>query len=130
MTKTSSKQRLANLIQSCEQSLKIARSLYDDDDLKQWAVEYSLRCQAQIKQVKQTLKQTFGVDYDDVGSKNEVIKVGSKVRVLADHMDGMEGSTATVTGYAEPAMLSDITMTDGMKMNAHKWLINKEVELI
>jgi hypothetical protein len=44
-------------------------------------------------------------------------------------MDGMKGGTATVKSYSMPAMLSDITMKDGMKMNNHKWLINNEVKL-
>ena len=35
MAKESSKQRLANLIQSYEQAVKSAQSLYYDDDLKQ-----------------------------------------------------------------------------------------------
>ena len=49
MAKESSKQRLANLIQCYEQTVKAAQSLYDDDDLKAWAVDHSLFCQDKIK---------------------------------------------------------------------------------
>lgn len=129
MAKESSKQRLANLIQSYEQAVKAAQSLYDDDDLKSWAIDHSLDCQEKIKQVKQKLKDTFSIDYDTTDAKKKVIKEGSEVEVLVNHMDGMKGGTATVKSYSMPAMLSDITMKDGMKMNNHKWLINDEVKL-
>lgn len=129
MAKESSKQRLANLIQSYEKAVKAAQSLYDDYDLKSWAIDHSLDCQEKIKQVKQKLKDTFSIDYDATDAKKKVIKEGSEVEVLVNHMDGMKGGTATVKSYSMPAMLSDITMKDGMKMNNHKWLINDEVKL-
>ena len=129
MAKESSKQRLANLIQAYEQVVTAARSLYDDDSLKSWAIDYSNDAQTKIKEVKQKLKDTFSIDYDATDAKKKVIKEGSEVEVLVNHMDGMKGGTATVKSYSMPAMLSDITMKDGMKMNNHKWLINDEVKL-
>ena len=75
------------------------------------------------------MKDTFSIDYDGADAKKKVIKEGSEVEVLVNHMDGMKGGTATVKSYSMPAMLSDITMKDGMKMNNHKWLINDEVKL-
>jgi hypothetical protein len=129
MAKESSKQRLANLIQAYEQVVVAARSLYDDDSLKSWAIDYSKDAQNKIKEVKQKLKDTFSIDYDATDAKKKVIKEGSEVEVLVNHMDGMKGGTATVKSYSMPAMLSDITMKDGMKMNNHKWLINDEVKL-
>lgn len=129
MAKESSKQRLANLIQAYEQVVTAARSLYDDDSLKSWAIDNSNDAQTKIKEVKQKLKDTFSIDYDATDAKKKVIKEGSEVEVLVNHMDGMKGSTATIKSYSLPAMLSDITMKDGMKMNNHKWLTNDEVKL-
>ena len=129
MAKESSKQRLANLIQAYEQVVVAARSLYDDDSIESWAIDYSNDAQNKIKEVKQKLKDTFSIDYDATDAKKKVIKEGSEVEVLVNHMDGMKGGTATVKSYSMPAMLSDITMKDGIKMNNHNWLINDEVKL-
>ena len=129
MAKETSKQKLANLIQSLNQSVKVAQSLYDDADLKEWAINHSLKLQEKVKDVKKKLKDTFSIDYDADSAKSKVIKEGSSVEVLVNHMDGMKGSDATVKSYSTPAMLSDITMKDGMKMNNHKWLTNDEVKL-
>lgn len=129
MAKDSSKQKLANFIQSLAQSVKDAQSLYDDPDLKDWAIDHSLNIKDKIKDVKKKLKDKFSIDYDSDNAKTKVIKHGSSVEVLVDHMEGMKGSTAIVKSYSLPAMLSDITMKDGMKMNNHKWLTNDEVKL-
>ena len=129
MAKESRKQRLANLIQAYEQVVTAARSLYDDDSLKSWAINNSNDAQTKIKEVKQKLKDTFSIDYDATDAKKKVIKEGSEVEVLVNHMDGMKGSTATIKSYSLPANISDITMKDGMKMNNHKWLTNDEVKL-
>lgn len=129
MAKDSSKQRLANLIQAYEQVVVAARSLYDDEALKSWAINYSNDAQNKIKEVKQKLKDTFSIDYDATDAKKKVIKEGSEVEVLVNHMDGMKGGTATIKSYSLPANISDITMKDGMKMKDHKWLTNDEVKL-
>lgn len=129
MAKETSKQKMANLIQAYEQVFTIARSMYEDDSLKDWAIEQSLAAQAKRDEVKKKLKDTFGIDYDAVDAKSKVIKEGSKVEVLVNHMDGMKGGDATVKSYSIPAMLSDIVMKDGMKMPNHKWLTNDEVKL-
>jgi hypothetical protein len=129
MAKDSSKQRLANLIQCYEQAVKAAQSLYDDDDLKQWAIGHSLLCQDKIKEVKQKLKDTFRIDYDATDAKTKVIKEGSEVEVLVNHMDGMKGSKGIMKSYSLPAAIVDITMKDGMKMNNHHWITNDEAKL-
>lgn len=129
MAKESSKQQLANLIQCYEQVVIAARKLYDDTDLKDWAMNYSIDAQNKVTEVKQKLKDTFSIDYDSTDAKKKVIKEGSEVEVLVNHMDGMKGSTATIKSYSLPANISDITMKDGMKMNNHKWLTNDEVKL-
>lgn len=129
MAKETSKQKLANLVQSYQQVVKSAQSLYDDTDLKDWAVDLSLKAQDDIKEVKKKLKDKFSIDYDTDTAKSKVIKEGSSVEVLVGHMDGMKGSTAIIKSYSLPANISDITMKDGMKMNNHKWLTNDEVKL-
>jgi hypothetical protein len=75
------------------------------------------------------LKSKFSIDYNSTDAKAKVIKEGSEVEVLVNHMDGMKGSKAIVKSYSIPAMLSDITMKDGMKMLNHKWVTNDEVKL-
>ena len=75
------------------------------------------------------MKDNFSIDYDKDEAKSKVIKEGSNVEVLVNHMDGMKGGTATVKSYSLPAMLSDVVMKDGMKMPNHKWLTNDEVKL-
>jgi len=129
MAKDENKQKLANLIQSYEQVISVAQSLYGDSDLKEWAVSTSLEAQDKMKEAKEKIKEVFSIDYDSSNSKTKVIKEGSFVEVLVDHMDGMKGSTAIIKSYSLPANISDITMKDGMKMNGHKWLTNDEVKL-
>lgn len=129
MAKDTSKQGLANLIQSYDQVVKTAQSLYGDEDLKDWAIQQSLAAQYKRDEVKKKLRDTFSIDYDSETAKTKVIKEGSKVEVLVNHMDGMKGSDAIIKSYSIPAMLSDITMKDGMEMNNHKWLTNDEVKL-
>lgn len=129
MAQDASKQKLANLIQGYDAVIVAARSLYDDPDLKEWAVTQSLDAQNKQEQAKTKLKDTFSIDYSSTDAKKKVIKEGSEVEVLVNHMDGMKGGTAIVKSYSMPALLSDITMKDGMKMNGHKWLTNDEVKL-
>lgn len=129
MAKDTSKQVLANLIQANEAIVLIARSGYPDEDLKSWLTNQSLDAQSRITETKKKLKDTFGIDYDASDAPKKVIKEGSNVEVLVNHMDGMKGGTATVKSYSIPAMLSDVVMKDGMKMPNHKWLTNDEVKL-
>lgn len=130
MAKEVSKQKIANLIQAYEQVVRVAREMYDDTDLKDWSQKtHSLPAQEKITDAKKKLKDTFSIDYDATDSNKKVIKEGSEVEVLVNHMDGMKGGTAVVKSYSIPAMLSNLTMTDGMKMNNHKWLTNDEVKL-
>lgn len=129
MAKDKSKQVLANLIQANDAIVVISRSGYDDEELKGWLTTQSLDAQSRISEIKKKMKDTFSIDYDADSAKSKVIKEGSSVEVLVNHMDGMKGGTATVKSYSIPAMLSDITMKDGMKMPNHKWLTNDEVKL-
>ena len=127
--KDTSKQILANLIQANEIIVKIARNGYSDDDLRDYFVRQSLNAQTAVDGAKKKLKDVFSIEYDKDEAKTKLIKEGSSVEVLVNHMDDMKGSTAIVKSYSIPAMISDITMKDGMKMNNHKWLTNDEVKL-
>lgn len=101
MAKDKSKQQLADLIQSYEQVVRVARQLYDDETLKDWAQkEHSLPAQEKIADVKKMLKDTFSIDYDADSAKSKVIKEGSSVEVLVNHMEGMKGATATIKSYS------------------------------
>lgn len=125
----SSKQILANLIQANEIIVEIARVGYGDTDLKDFFLNQSLDTQTAITNAKKKLKDTFSIDYDAESAKESLIKEGSSVKVLVNHMDGMKGATAVVKSYSLPAMLSNVVMKDGMEMNGHKWLTNDEVKL-
>lgn len=129
MAQSSSKQNLANLMHGYNQIAELARRLYNDPDLKHWAVQKSLDAQGNFTETNEKLKEFFSIDFTSDIAKKSIIKEGSEVEVLVDHMDGMKGSKAIVKSYSIPAMLSDITMKDGMKMNDHKWLTNDEVKL-
>ncbi len=109
--------------------VEAARTMYDDKDVKDWAIGKSNQAQSDWNDCNEKLKSLFSIDYKSDDAKNKLIKVGSKVEVLVNHMDGMKGSTAIVKSYSLPAMMSDITMQDGMKMPDHKWLTNDEVKL-
>ncbi len=56
--------------------------------------------------------------------------VGTEVTVLADHMDGMEGATGTVTGaYSTTAYAVSYTPTDGgAPVSDHRWVVQEELE--
>lgn len=129
MALSTSKQKLANLIQAYDQVVEAARSMYDDSDLKDWAIGHSNNAQSNRIDVVNKLNDKFRIDYNASTAKDKIIKEGSKVEVLVNHMDGMKGSEAIIKSYSLPAMMSDITMKDGMKMNSHKWLTNDEVKL-
>ena len=124
-----SAQKLANLIQSYDQVVKSLRDLYNDAYFKDWAVDNSLDTQSLITVAKKKLKDNFQIEYDSVAAKSKIIKEGSVVEILVNHMDGMKSGSAVVKSYSSPAMISDITMKDGMKMPNHKWLTNDEVKL-
>lgn len=56
--------------------------------------------------------------------------VGTRVTVTADHMPGMQGATATVTGaYSTTAYAVDYTPTDGgAPVTDHRWVVQEELE--
>ncbi|WP_417287828.1 YdhK family protein [Corynebacterium variabile] len=56
--------------------------------------------------------------------------VGTEVTVLADHMEGMDGATGTVTGaYSTTAYAVSYTPTDGGEpVSDHRWVVQEELE--
>ncbi|WP_066585105.1 YdhK family protein [Corynebacterium provencense] len=61
---------------------------------------------------------------------NPMYPVGTEVTVLADHMEGMEGATGTVTGaYSTTAYAVSYTPTDGgAPVSDHRWVVQEELE--
>ncbi|MGM1021482.1 MAG: DUF1541 domain-containing protein [Bacillota bacterium] len=61
---------------------------------------------------------------------NPTFKVGSQAIIKADHMPGMDGATATITGaYTTTAYTVSYTpTTGGEKVTDHKWVIQEEIQ--
>lgn len=62
--------------------------------------------------------------------ENPTFPIGSKAIMLTDHMDGMEGETATISGAFDTTVYSvSYTPTDGgPAVTNHKWVIHEELE--
>lgn len=79
-----------------------------------------------------------GMDHSSDGSLPEGVKeadnptypVGSEAIIQTDHMEGMDGATATIVGaYDTTAYAITYTPTDGgEKVTNHKWVIHEELE--
>lgn len=56
-------------------------------------------------------------------------EVGSKVRMIANHMDGMEGANASIVGAFETTVyaVSFENVHNGKKVSNHKWVIHEEI---
>ncbi|WP_394214596.1 YdhK family protein [Brachybacterium vulturis] len=56
--------------------------------------------------------------------------VGTEVTLTADHMEGMEGATATISGAFDTTTYSvSFTPTDGGEpVTDHKWVVHQELE--
>ncbi len=57
MAQSSSKQQLADLIHGYNQIVELARRLYNDPDLKDWAVQKSLEAQGNSNETNEKLKK-------------------------------------------------------------------------
>lgn len=64
-----------------------------------------------------------------VDAVNPMYPVGAKVIVEADHMPGMKGATATVSGaYATTVYSVSYTPTDGGEpVHDHRWVVQEEL---
>jgi len=65
-------------------------------------------------------------EIEDAGEQR--LPNGTEVTLLAEHMTGMEGATATIaSSTAETVYMVDYE-ADGMTMTNHKWVVESEVE--
>ncbi|AWE07242.1 hypothetical protein DCE79_07545 [Lysinibacillus sp. 2017] len=59
---------------------------------------------------------------------NEPLKQNSKVSLNADHMEGMQGATATIDTIEEMTVyMVDYTSSSGEKVKNHKWVTESEL---
>lgn len=86
MAQSSSKQQLADLMHGYNQITELARRLYNDPDLKDWAVQKSLEAQGNFNETNGKLKEFFSIDFTSDTAKKSIIKEGSEVEVLVDHI--------------------------------------------
>lgn len=63
-------------------------------------------------------------------AENPTYPVGSEATIHADHMEGMEGAVATITGAFDTTayMVSYSPTTGGQAVEDHKWVIHEEIE--
>lgn len=63
-------------------------------------------------------------------AENPTFPVGSQVTILTDHVGGMKGAEATITGAYETAvyMVSYTPTNGGEPVLNHKWVIHEELE--
>lgn len=63
-------------------------------------------------------------------AKNPAYPMGSVAVIQADHMEGMKGAKATITGAYDTNvyMVSYTPTTGGATVKDHKWVIHEEIE--
>ncbi|MEK4701802.1 YdhK family protein [Solibacillus sp. FSL R7-0668] len=63
-------------------------------------------------------------------AENPTYPVGSEATINADHMKGMDGAVATITGAFDTTvyMVSYTPPTGGEPVEDHKWVIHEELE--
>ena len=61
---------------------------------------------------------------------NPTYKVGSQVILETDHMEGMKGAEATITGAYETTayVISYMPTSGGERVENHKWVIQEEIK--
>lgn len=65
-------------------------------------------------------------EIEDAG--DERLADGTEVTLLAEHMEGMEGVTATIASSTDETVYMVDYETDGMKMTNHKWVVESEIQ--
>ncbi|MFC0358925.1 YdhK family protein [Kytococcus schroeteri] len=53
---------------------------------------------------------------------------GTEATVTADHMEGMDGATATIASSTDETVYVVDYEADGMKMTNHKWVVDSEIQ--
>ena len=61
---------------------------------------------------------------------NPTFEVGSKATITTDHMEGMNGAEATITGAFDTTVyaISYTPTTGGERVENHKWIIHEEIK--
>ena len=54
--------------------------------------------------------------------------VGTEVKLTADHMEGMDGATATIASSTDETVYVVDYEADGMEMTNHKWVVESEMQ--
>lgn len=65
-------------------------------------------------------------EIEDAG--DERLADGAEVVLLADHMEGMSGVTATIASSTDETVYVVDYEADGMTMTNHKWVVESEIE--
>ncbi|TLP71999.1 YdhK family protein [Nesterenkonia sphaerica] len=65
-------------------------------------------------------------EIEDAG--DERLADGAEVVLLADHMEGMAGVTATIASSTDETVYVVDYEADGMTMTNHKWVVESEIE--
>lgn len=64
------------------------------------------------------------------GAGEEPLESGAEVTINADHMEGMNGATATIDSAEETTVyMVDYTSTTGEKVTNHKWITESELSV-
>lgn len=89
---------------------------------------------------------TYSVDYTPTGGGDPVtdhkwvvqeelenpgderLPDGAEVTLMADHMEGMEGVTATIASSTDETAYVVDYEADGMEMTNHKWVVESEMQ--
>ncbi|WP_462418643.1 YdhK family protein [Kytococcus sp. Marseille-QA3725] len=89
---------------------------------------------------------TYAIDYTPVGGGDPVtdhkwvvqeeladagderLTDGTEVTVTADHMEGMDGATATIASSTDETVYVVDYEADGMEMTNHKWVVDSEIQ--
>ena len=63
-------------------------------------------------------------------AENPTFPVGTKVKIYADHFEGLKGAEGTIVGayHTTAYEVSFMPSTGGEKVNNYKWLISEELE--
>ncbi|CEI83051.1 hypothetical protein BN997_02940 [Oceanobacillus oncorhynchi] len=62
-------------------------------------------------------------------AKEPTFEIGSEAIISADHMPGMDGAVAEVSGAFDTTVYTvSYTTEDGKKIENHKWVIHEELE--
>ncbi len=59
---------------------------------------------------------------------DERLADGTEVTLLADHMEGMKGATASIDFSTDETVYVVDYEADGMKMTNHKWVVASEIK--